>query len=144
MRLVLPTTQDESQEFADWLARQHGSAAWHRNGAFYAYGLKDGDEIRAAIIIEPFHSERSYLLSTAMNTPDVMKHRELLKHVFSVPFSKAFDANRISLIIEDTYTRVIRVAEILGFVVEGNLPNHFGENSGVLLGMTKDPLGLAG
>ena len=142
MRLVLPSSPAESQEFADWLAQQHGVEKWIGSGPFFGYGLKNGDEIVAAVVLEPFHSQGSYLASMSIDSPDVLKNRELTKHVLSVPFSKLFDANRVSLIIEDRYTRIIRVAEILGFKVDGELPNHFGENSGILLGMTKDPLGL--
>lgn len=142
MRLVLPSSPVESQEFADWLAQQHGFEKWVPGGPFWGYGLKDGDNIVGAVILEPFHSNGSFLASISIDSPDVLKNRLLVKHALAVPFSKLFDARRVSLIIEDRYTRVIRVAEILGFRVEGELPRHFGENSGILLGMTKDPLGL--
>ena len=142
MRLVLPNTQAESQEFADWLAQKHGFTSWVAQGPFYAYGVKSGDNIEAAVVLEPFHGDNSYLASISIESPNVLKNRMLTKHTLSVPFTEMFNANRVSLIIEESYTRVIRVAEILGFKIEGKLPNQFGKNSGVLLGMTKDPLGL--
>jgi hypothetical protein len=144
VRLVTPSYPDECKRFADWLARQHGEEEWVATGPFYGYGLMDGDEICAAVILEPFHSEGSILASMSISTPDILRHRSLVKECLSIPFSEMFDANRVSLIIEETYTRVIRVAEFLGFEVEGVLPCQFGSNSGILMGMTKDPLGLAG
>lgn len=143
MRLVLSNSQEESQEFADWLAQRHGFEKWTATGQFYGFGLKSADSIMAAVILEPFHSQGSYLASISIMSPDVLKHRDLVKQTLHVPFSKLFDAKRVSLIIEDRYTRVIRVSQILGFKIEGELPCHFGDNSGILLGMTKDPLGLA-
>ena len=143
MRLALSETHEQSKAFADWLARQHGSEEWGGVGPFYGYGLMDGGEIAAAIILEPFHAPNSVLASMSIDTPDVLRHRTLVKECLAIPF-KMFDANRVSLIIEETYTRVIRVAEFLGFEVEGVLPCQFGTNGGVIMGMTKDPLGLAG
>jgi len=143
VRLVLSNSQVESKEFADWLAQQHGFDGWTATGQYYGYGLKSADSIQAAVILEPFHSTGSYLASMSIISPNVLKNRELTKQALHVPFSKLFDAKRVSLIIEDRYTRVIRVSQILGFKIEGELPCHFGDNSGILLGMTKDPLGLA-
>lgn len=142
MRLVLPSTPVESQEFANWLAQQHGFDSWQAPGPFFAYGLKNDDEIKAAVVLEPFHASGSYLASISINSPEVLKNRGLTKETLSVPFTKMFNAARVSLIIEDRYTRVIQVAQILGFKVEGKLPKHFGDNSGILLGMTQKPLGL--
>jgi len=142
VRLVIPSTAGESKEFADWLARQHGNDEWRATGQFFGYGVKDDDEIIAAVILEPFHADGSVLASISIDSPDVLKNRQLVKNTLAVPFSELFNASRVSLIIEDSYTRVIRVAEILGFKQEGTLPKQFGENSGVLLGMTKNPLGL--
>ena len=142
MNLVLPSTPVESREFADWLAQQHGCDSWKAPGPFFAYGLKDDDEIKAAVVLEPFHAEGSYLASLSITSPDVLKNRHLVKSTLAVPFTEMFNAQRVSLIIEDRYTRVIQVAQILGFKVEGELPNHFGGNSGILLGMTENPLGL--
>ena len=142
MRLVLPDSLDESQEFADWLARQHGSEKWAGAGPFFGYGLKEEEEIKAAVILEPFHAVGSYLASMSIENPGVLKNRTLVDETLAVPFTEMFNARRVSLIIEDRFTRVIRVAQILGFKVEGELPNHFGDNSGILLGMTKNPLGM--
>ncbi len=142
MRLVLSKNHAESQEFADWLAKKHGFDKWEATGMFYGFGIKSADSIIAAVILEPFHSTGSFLASMSIDSPDVLKNRELVKRTLAVPFSEMFNAKRVSLIIENRYTRVIRVAEILGFTVEGELPNQFGDNSGILLGMTKDPLGL--
>lgn len=143
MRLVLPDTQVESQEFANWLAQQHGFDSWKAPGPFFAYGLKEEAEIKAAVVLEPFHSDKSFLASMSICSPDVLKNKSLVNSTLAIPFTEMFDATRVSLIIEDRYTRVIQVAQILGFKVEGELPKHFGDNSGILLGMTKNPLGLA-
>jgi hypothetical protein len=142
MRLVLPDSLEESQEFANWLARQHGAEKWAGLGPFFGYGLKDDGEIKLALVIEPFHSSGSYLMSISSGSPSVIKSRDLINEALAVPFTKMFNARRVSLIIEDRFTRVIRVAQILGFKVEGELPKHFGDNSGILLGMTKNPLGM--
>lgn len=142
MRLVLPDTQVESQEFADWLAQQHGFDSWKAQGPFFGYGLKDGGKIKGSMVLQPFFSNGSYLAGIFLDGPNIMREKRLIKKALAIPFSEMFEARRVSLIIEDRYTRVIRVAQILGFKVEGELPKHFGDNSGILLGMTKNPLGL--
>ena len=144
MRLVLPTTQDESQEFADWLARQHGKERWTYPGLFYGYGFKNkDDEIVGAAVLEPFHAETSFLINISIDTPLVMRHRHLINKVFEVPFSERFNATRLSVIIHDKYTRTIRVAKNVGFEIDCVLKNHFGSENGVLMSMAKNHSRLA-
>lgn len=144
MRLVIPSTAGESREFADWVARKHDQKRWTYPGPFFGYGTKDGDEINGAIVLEPFHAPGSYLMNVSVETPDFMANRQIIKNALHVPFTELFNARRVSVIIHARYTRTIRVAEIMGFSVEATLADHFEDDDGVLMGMTKDPLGLAG
>lgn len=143
MRLVLPETQSESQEFADWLAQKHGKEKWTYIGLFYGYGFRDRDDnIVGAAVLEPFHSEFSFLVNISIDSPEIMKNRNLIDKVFDTPFSERFRATRLSVIIHEKYTRTIRVAESVGFITECVLEKHFGTENGVLMGMLKDHSGL--
>jgi hypothetical protein len=139
MRLVLPKYPSESWEFADWLARKHGEEKWPRDAdEIYGYGLKTGDNVMVACVLQSFHAKGSFLSSMFADGPAVMRHRHLCEEAIRIPFTEMFNARRVSLILKETDERTIKVAELFGFEKEGLLRDHFGTCHGVLLGLTKD------
>ena len=137
MRLEMPTTSEGSRRFAEWLVKMGTTTAL--NGA-YCCGVEDDDGIVAGLSISRFHTEHDVLLAFDIRgTQDAFKFRKFLR-LLQVPFNAPFNARRVTVILNAAGDRRLRLLEKFGFRKEGRLREHYGDDDGIIMGMTKSDL----
>jgi hypothetical protein len=138
MDLVLPTTEEESLEFKEWLAQSHGHGAEAFPSGAYGYGVKNGDgEIHLAVVVQTFHFPGNILVQYFSDDPNLFFQKDLIKRSFMVPFSPPLNARRITLVINEENERSIGVAKRMGFKEEGRMKFHFDNDTAVILGFIR-------
>lgn len=140
MFVILPTTEAESSTFKEWLSAKHGHGPEVFPPSAYGYGVVSGDEILFAAVLEPFHHEGDILAHIYGADPAVFFSKGVLKEMFAVPYSPPFNARRVTLLIHSRFNRVVKVAERLGFEVEGKLKGHYVDDDAIILGAMKKDL----
>jgi len=134
MQLILPTTEDESMEFKEWVAEKHGQSADVFPSWSYGYGVTNGSgEIIFGVVLEAFHSKSDILGHLYGDNPRVFFNTALVKKMMAVPFTHPFNARRATLMIHSKRRRIIRTAKLMGFEEEGIMKDHFEDDDAVVL-----------
>jgi len=141
MQLILPTTEDESMEFKEWIAEKHGQTTKAFADNAYGYGVRNGDgEIVLSVVVQAFHNPGNILVQYFADDPRLFFQKGLINESFMVPFHPPFEARRITLVINEVNERSISVAKRMGFKEEGRMKQHFGDETAVILGFIRPDL----
>ena len=141
MQLILPTTEEESMEFKEWIAEKHGHSANVFADKAYGYGVRNGDgEIVLSVVVQPFHNPGNILVQYFADDPKLFFQKGLINESFMVPFHPPLNARRITLVINEVNERSIGVAKRMGFKEEGRMKYHFDNDTAVILGFIRPDL----
>jgi len=131
MELMLPSTEEGSLIFKQWLAEKHDHPVEFFPANAYGYGLvekESSDEwlIKMACVLQPFHFPGNVLASYFSEDPTVFFQKQALRALKKVPFGPPFNAHKITVLIRTVHTRSISVALRYGFRGEAILKDHYG------------------
>jgi len=135
--IVVPGTREGSMEFKRWLADKHNHPVEFFPEQSYGYGIKDGDDIVLACVLQNFHFPGDILASYFSEDPRVFFSKKLLRKVLYFPFHPPFSANRITIILNSKHHRSAEVALRYGFRGEGILSHHFGGEDATIFGLLR-------
>ena len=138
--LVIPTTEEGSMEFKQWLADKYGFDVRNYHQAAYGYGVVKDDLVVGAAVLQPFFTPGNYLVSLSSEDPRLFFSKKLVIKALTVPFHPPFNAHKLTFIINTKYYRTIEVALRLGFRGEGILSHHFGEEDATILGLLRSQM----